>query len=143
MTKVVLIAAADEQWGIGLKGRIPWSAPADLARFRGRTMGKTVIMGLRTVESLPNGLPGRRLVVASRKGVSIQEAIAGAAGDEEVFVAGGGEIYRAALPLVDMAEVTRIRGTFGCDAFMPDLAAAGWRIRRIVPGKVEVEEWTR
>lgn len=140
--KVVLVAAADEEWGIGLRGGIPWTYRADMARFRRRTMGKAVIVGLRTAESLPNGLPGRRLVVVSRKGLSVPDAIAReAGGGEEVFVAGGSEVYRAALPLADLAEVTRMPGTFGCDAFMPDLKAAGWRIAGRISEEVELEVW--
>lgn len=139
---VVLIAAADTEWGIGRDGGIPWSAPEDLARFRRRTMGKAVIVGLRTAESLPNGLPGRRLVVVSRSGLSVPEAIARESEDgAEVFVAGGAEVYRAALPFAVAAEVTRMPGTHGCDTFMPDLGAAGWRLAACIEEETQVEIW--
>lgn len=130
MKTVTIIAAADDSWGIGLRGGLPWSLPADLARFRRRTMGCAVIVGTRTAQSLGAGLPGRRLVTVSRSGQgdhpSVADAVAAETGKDEVFVAGGAGVFREALGLAGRAEITRVDGDWGCDAFMPDLDAEGW-----------------
>ena len=143
---VTLLAAADARWGIGLEGGLPWRLPEDLARFRRRTMGRMVIAGRKTAEGLPGGLPGRRLVTVSRAAgfPSVEEAVAAARGEGagESFVIGGAETYLAALPLADRAEVTRVPGEWRCDAFMPDLAAHGWKLSRTFrEGALEIEEW--
>lgn len=110
-------------------------------------MGRTVIAGRRTAEGLPGGLPDRRLVTVSRSPgfPSLEEAVATARaeGGSEAFVIGGAETYLAALSFADRAEITRVPGEWRCDAFMPDLAAHGWRLKRAFgEGALEIEEWT-
>lgn len=146
MTRIVIIAAAGIDWGIGLEGGLPWHLPADLTRFRRRTMGRTVIAGRRTAESLPGGLPGRRMVVVSSAPgfPSLEEAVTAARAEdnEEAFVIGGAAAYLSALPLADAAEITRVRGEWRCDTFMPDLAAHGWKhTGTLREGALEIEEW--
>ena len=130
-----LIAAVDSHWGIGRNGRLLLSIPEDQRLFRQETLGKTVIMGRKTLESLPGGQPlyGRRTVVLSRgekkkmKGAvwvgSVEEALRAVrdckSGD--VFVAGGEEIYRAFLPYCDTAHVTYVDYVYEADAYFPDL----------------------
>ncbi len=129
--RTTILAAADPSWGIGLKGRLPWYLPDDLKRFRTRTMGRTVIVGRRTAESLSSGLPGRRLVTVSSSGAgdcrTVAEALtqARASGETEAIVAGGAAIYREALDHADVAEITRIQGHHHCDVAMPNLATEG------------------
>jgi dihydrofolate reductase len=119
---------------IGADGGLPWHLPEDLARFRALTTGGTVVMGRATWESLPAAvrpLPGRRNVVLSRRpgflapgatvAASLEEALATAEGDEgDVWVIGGASVYRAALPLADVAVVTEIDAAYDGDTLAPE-----------------------
>jgi len=128
--KVSLIAALAENRTIGRDNRIPWHLPLDLRWFQRWTLGHTVILGRRTFESIGSRpLPGRRTIVVSRRegyapegaeaAPSVEEALGLAEGDGEVFVAGGQEIYRAALPRASRLYLTRIHQEFPGDAFFP------------------------
>lgn len=151
---VSLIAAVDSAGGIGRLGTIPWHKPEDLRRFRRLTMGKVVVMGRRTFESLPNGpLPGRRNVVLTRDGAravalerfgagSLRPRLAGvtaltdhrlvdimlASDERELFVIGGAEAYEAYLPRANRIYLTNIVGDWGCDVAFPKgvLASPEW-----------------
>lgn len=141
---VTIIAAASVDWGIGRAGKLPWHAPADLARFKRRTLGKTLIVGRKTAESLPKGLPGRRIVTVSRSGdyTSVEAALRSENNCDEVFVAGGSGIFLEGLAYADNAEITRIPGEWNCDAFMPDLVAHGWNLVEVLnDGRLQVERW--
>lgn len=130
---VTLIAAMAENRTIGDAGAIPWQLPDDLARFRAITMGHPVVMGRKTYESIGRPLPGRLNIVLSRgeefraEGVlvvaSLAEALAHAGGSGEVFVCGGGEIYREALPLADRVLLTVVHREFPGDVTFPELPA--------------------
>ena len=137
-----MIAACDLNWGIGKDGKLLVSIPADKKFFRAKTEGSVIIMGRKTLESLPGGrpLPDRRnIVITTGTGLkapdvlavhSPEEAVRAAAsfGTEESFVIGGGEIYRALLPYCDTAYITRIDYAYDADTFFPDLDAdPGWR----------------
>ncbi len=112
-----------EAWGgvIGDGGTIPWHLPEDLARFRELTTGATVVMGRRTWDSLPERfrpLPGRENIVVTRQpewqaagartAHSLEGALALAGAEASVWVIGGGEIYREALPLASRLEITEV-----------------------------------
>jgi dihydrofolate reductase len=127
-----LIYARAANGVIGKGGAMPWHLPEDLAHFKQVTMGSPVIMGRKTWESLPprfRPLPGRRNVVVSRndqwhadgaeRASSLPEAIALAAGETQVWVIGGGEIYAQALPLAHVIEVTEIEREFEGDVHAP------------------------
>jgi len=130
---VSLIAAMAENRVIGSKGAIPWYLPADLRHFRELTMGHPVIMGRKTFESIGGPLPGRRNLVLSRtpglgaEGVevrgSLDEALAVCTGAEEVFVCGGGDVYREALPLADRIYLTIIHRKYDGDTRFPPIPA--------------------
>jgi dihydrofolate reductase len=149
MIKMTLIAAADPNWGIGFNNRLPWHIPEDLKRFKARTMGKTVVMGRKTVASLPSVLQGRYIITMSRRPVpgishdlpSLKRLLDGV--DEEVFVAGGAEVYRSLLPHCDSAEITRVGTVHQCDTHMVDLSQHGWVLDRSEPlaDNVTVEYW--
>lgn len=147
--KITLVAAADDEWGIGIEGRLPWRCPDDLRHFKQRTMGRHLLMGRTTYEGLPKTLDGRTIHVLSRNGEerlsSVEAAIHSLLplGLDEVVIAGGGGLYAAALPFCTHAEVTRIPGTHGCDAFMPDLREAGWTLVSTSPlsGNINIEHW--
>jgi dihydrofolate reductase len=137
---LALIVAHDAERGIGREGALAWRHQADLALFRRLTMGHVLVMGRRTVESLPpGGLPGRRIVCltrgsapasADRASHDLEGAFAAArelsGPDGRVFVAGGEEVYAQALPHAGEAYVSEIPGRHGCDRHFPDLEAAGW-----------------
>ena len=136
--RVALVVALDEAGAIGRGGGLPWRLAADLARFRRITMGHHLVVGRRTWESIGRALPGRRMVVVSRgepplpsdvaRAGSLAEALelARAAGETEVMVGGGGELYRAALPLADRLYLTRVHAHVGGDTFFPALDPAQW-----------------
>jgi dihydrofolate reductase len=114
---------------IGRDNAIPWQLPEDMAHFRATTTGATVVMGRRTWESLPprfRPLPGRRNIVLTRDrawtaaGAEIAHDLpAAVAQPGDVWVVGGAELYRAALPIADLAEITEIRETFPGDVYAP------------------------
>jgi dihydrofolate reductase len=138
-----IIAAMGSNRVIGLEGSLPWGRlPSDLRRFKRLTMAHTMIMGRKTYDSIRGGpLPGRRTIVITRQegwrppaaGVqvahSLDEAlrIAERIEDDEVFIAGGGEIFQDALPVTDRIYLTRIDSAFPGDAFFPELDAKDWR----------------
>jgi dihydrofolate reductase len=136
VTRVSIVVATDEHGGIGLEGRLPWHLPNDLKRFKALTMGKPIVMGRRTFDSIGRALPGRTNIVVSRQpGLRIDGCIvvpsleaalevAGEAG--ECCVIGGAEIYRLALPLAETLHLTRVHATVGADTFFPVIDAAEW-----------------
>ena len=141
-----MIAACDANWGIGKDNRLLVSIPADMKFFREMTMGRTVVMGRKTLESFPGGKPlkGRKnIVLTSSEGrkaeglwtVHSVEALLKllredpAFAGEEVYCIGGGSVYRLLLPYCDTAYITRIDHVYEADTFFPDLQSdPGWRL---------------
>lgn len=116
-----IIAAIDQQRGIGYGGDMLYHIREDLRRFKSLTMGHTLVMGRKTFDSLPGGaLPGRRNIVITRneawtapgaeRAASLVDALA-MAGDDEVYVIGGGQVYAEALPLADVLDLTLIHSS--------------------------------
>lgn len=134
---ISLIAAMAEDRVIGRQNRLPWHLPADLAHFKRLTLGKPIVMGRRTWESLPGLLPGRAHIVVSRDPAyraegavvvpSPEAAIAAAAGVEELMVVGGETLYRALLPLAGRLYLTLIDARIEGDAYFPEWDPAAWR----------------
>ena len=136
-----LIAAVAANGVIGAGNRMPWRLPEDLRHFKEVTLGHPVIMGRKTFDSilasLGKPLPGRENIVVSRQagleiaGVSIASSIEGALafciGEPVVFVIGGGEIYRAALPLADGIVMTEIRKDYAGDTKFPEFERSAFR----------------
>jgi dihydrofolate reductase len=128
---ISLIAAHDLGGGIGMGGRIPWHIPADLRRFRALTEGHTVIMGRKTYDSIGRLLPNRTNIIVSRNpafqpdgatvATDIDAALAAARAVEadEIFVIGGGEIYRQTLALADRLYLTIVEARYAADAMFP------------------------
>lgn len=141
---VAMIAAVAENGVIGAGGAIPWRLPTDFAHFRRTTMGKPVIMGRKTFESIGKPLAGRTniivtrqngylpdgVVVASSLGAALERAHAIAAADDaaEVIVAGGGEIYRDAMPLADRLYITHVAARPDGDTRFPAIDPADWEV---------------
>lgn len=137
--EIGLVYARARNGVIGRDNALPWHLPEDLAHFKRVTLGCPVLMGRKTWESIParfRPLPGRRNLVITRQGDwhaqgaeragSVAEALALCAGDSRVWVTGGAEIYRAALPQAHVAEVTEIDADFEGTAFAPVLGPQ-WR----------------
>ncbi len=124
----IAIAAMAENRVIGAGNRIPWHLPEDFKWFKATTLGGTLVMGRKTYESIGRPLPGRTTVVLSRRGIvdervlaaSDLEAIPGMPLPTPVFVCGGAEIYRQALPRCRTLLLTRVHGTPEGDAFFPE-----------------------
>ena len=135
MTNLTLIVATDNAGGIGIRNTLPWKLPEDLAHFKRTTSGHPILMGRKTFESIGRPLPNRRNIVISRNpdwrhdGVESVTSLAAAIAltdAADVFVIGGAEIYRLALPLADRLIVTEIAQRFDCDAFFPSIDMNAW-----------------
>lgn len=135
---ICLIAALDRDYAIGRGNELPWKLPDDLKRFKALTLGKPVLMGRKTAESLGRALPGRRNLVLTRSRrvafdgmetvASLDAAIEAAAGDD-LMVIGGGEIYALALPFATQMFLTQVDTRVGdADAFFPRFDAGEWNI---------------
>ncbi|MEN1957468.1 dihydrofolate reductase [Luteimonas changyuni] len=138
---IVLVAAVDRRLAIGRDNAMPWHLPDDFRHFKSLTLGKPVLMGRKTAESLGRALPGRRNLVLTRSGrvpfagmeavASLEQACALAAGDgaAELCVIGGGEVYALALPHASVLQLTRVDTEIeGADAFFPAFDADDWRV---------------
>lgn len=139
---VTFVAAMDRNRLIGREGAIPWRLPRDLKNFRRLTMGKPIVMGRKTYESIGRPLPGRRSIVLSRGGFvapagvavvgSVAEALEVARREAapEVMIVGGAAVYEAFLDRCRAILLTVVEGDFRGDAFFPfdPLASPDWRV---------------
>ena len=142
-----LVVAASRNNVIGKDNALPWSLPADLKHFREITTGHAVVMGRKTFESIGRPLPNRRNIVITRQadyapeGVEIVRSFTAALhavpSDEEVFVIGGGEIFKIALPLADRVYLTRVEADVAGDVFFPELDPKEWREASHTEGVVD------
>jgi dihydrofolate reductase len=149
---ISLIAAMDRNRNIGLNGDMPWGKEmkADLKRFKDLTDGKTIIMGRKTFESLPcypYGLPNRKNIIITRqdytlKGDMIQtfddigDVLDYAAGEEEVFVIGGAQIYEQFLPYADKIYITKVLAHLEGDTKFPEIQG-NWKINQEPPEHID------
>jgi len=137
--KLSLIAALDRNRGIGLDNQLPWHLPDDLRHFKALTVGKPVLMGRRTAESLGRALPGRTNLVLTRSGstpfagmravATLDDALAIASeeGAGELCVIGGGEIYRLLIGRASDLYLTWVETEVAADTHFPDVDATVWR----------------
>ena len=139
---LALIVAVAENGVIGRDNDLPWKIPADMAHFKRVTMGKPLLMGRKTYESIGRPLPGRTNIVITRNpdfsapGIEVvpsfeeavlrAQSVARADGAEEVIVMGGAEVYRVSLPAADRLYVTEVHAAIEGDAYL-DLDLGGWR----------------
>jgi dihydrofolate reductase len=139
MTAISLIAALDRRRAIGRGNALPWRLPDDLRRFKALTLGKPVLMGRRTAESLGRALPGRRNLVLTRSlqapyagmqpVASVEAALAAVADADTLMVIGGGEVYAECLPRALQMHLTHVDTEVdGADAFFPPLDAEAWSV---------------
>jgi len=135
MTRLTMVVAIDAQRGIGINNQLPWHLPEDLAHFKRVTLGRPIIMGRKTFDSIGRPLPGRQNIVVTRNAdwqhdgvdavTSLEAAIALVKGDEASII-GGAQIFTAGLDLADRMIVTEIAHTFDCDTFFPAIDPAVW-----------------
>ena len=138
--RISLIAAVDRNWGIGVDNRLPWHLPDDLKRFKALTLGKPLLMGRLTAESLGRPLPGRANLVLTHSGrvpfegmqavASVREAldIARGAQADELAVIGGGGVFAACMPMATHLHMTFVDVAVPrADAHFPPFDRAAWR----------------
>jgi len=140
--KIAMIAAVGSNGVIGAGNAMPWRLPSDFAHFKRTTMGKPLIMGRKTFESIGKALPGRiNIVVTRQKGyqpdgvlvidsldaaIDHARTIARAEGVDEVFIGGGGELYREAMPLADRLYITEVDLAPQGDTVFPSIDHGVW-----------------
>lgn len=136
---ISIIVAISEDLGIGRNNRLLWHLPGDLKRFKKLTLGKTVIMGKKTWESLPvKPLQGRKNIVITdvygetfdnaEAAYSIEDALNKFVKTEEAFVIGGGSIYRQFMPLADRLYISLVHKTADADVYFPEINPDIWKI---------------
>ena len=136
MPEIILIVAQSDNRAIGRDNQMPWHLPRDLQHFKRHTLGHPVIMGRKTYDSIGRALPGRQNLVISRNAAlalpdaqtcpDLATAIACARGDK-IFIIGGAEIYRLALPLADTLLVTHVHTSVAqADAYFPPIDPDAW-----------------
>ena len=138
-----IIVAADRNWGIGYKNRLLVSIPEDMKFFRSETTGKVVVMGRKTLESFPGGRPLKNrtnIVLTGNPAYHVKDALVFHTVEEvleelkkypprDVYIIGGGSIYREFLPYCSTAHVTKIDHAYEADTYFPDLdAMPEWRL---------------
>ena len=141
--RVYLVAAVAANGIIGANGRLPWHLPEDLQHFKRLTLGHAVIMGRKTWQSIGKPLPNRNNIVVTRSrgfaapgaqvASTFEQALALCPADKPVFVIGGSEVYRAALPLAAGLVLTEIHRDYEGDARFPEFDRHAWRETRREP----------
>jgi dihydrofolate reductase len=148
--KLCLIVAVSRNGVIGRDNQLPWHLPEDLKFFKSVTMGKPILMGRKTFESIGRPLPGRTNIVISRDpqwdsaGVEVAQSLEAAlqlgreachaAGAEEIMVIGGEQIYRMSLPLADRLYLTQVDAEIEGDAYFPVVDFDDWRqVSEVIP----------
>jgi dihydrofolate reductase len=137
--RLSMIVAMARNRVIGAEGKIPWHLPNELQLFKSVTMGHHIIMGRKTYESIGRLLPGRTTVIVTRQkdytvagakiAHTLEQAVALCAGDSEIFVIGGGELYRAAMPMADRLYLTVVDAEPAGDTQMPAFDPADWTLQ--------------
>lgn len=136
---ISIIVAVSEDWGIGKDNELLWHISEDLKRFKRLTTGNTIIMGKKTWESLPRRpLPGRRNIVLtddpnesivdSVTAYSIEDALGKCEKNEEIFIIGGGSVYRQFVPFADRLYITHVHRKAPADIYFPEIDLNIWNI---------------
>jgi dihydrofolate reductase len=136
---ISIIVAVSDDWGIGLNNDLLWNLPEDLKRFRKLTIGNTIVMGKRTWFSLPKRpLPGRINMVITDDpnetfegavtAYSIEDALKKCGSDGEIFIIGGGSIYRQFMPLADKLYITHVHKRTQADVYFPEIDPSIWTV---------------
>lgn len=137
---IQIVVAMSENRGIGQQGKLPWHLPADLKHFKALTMGKPIVMGRKTYESIGRALPGRRNIILSRRAdfspegcevaTSVDAVLAATQNEPVVCVIGGAEVYQLFLSRAEEIWLTLVHVTLDADAYFPPLDDAWQQIHR-------------
>jgi len=135
---ITLIAAVAENNALGKDNQLLWHLPDDFKRFKTVTSGHYIIMGRKTFESFPKPLPNRTHVIITRQKDyqqdgcivvdSFQNAISVCPKDEEIFIIGGGEIYKQSIAIADKLDITKVHHSFEADTFFPEIDTVNWKL---------------
>ncbi|MGB9674288.1 MAG: dihydrofolate reductase [Anaerolineales bacterium] len=135
---VSIIVAMDENGGIGIDNKLPWHLADDLKRFKRLTIGHYLIVGRKTFETIGKVLPGRKMIVLTKdkqyniEGVKIFTNLEDAIqfvkeqGEDEVFIAGGGQVYQLAIPYIDKMYLTLVHAKTNANVFFPNIDWEDW-----------------
>lgn len=135
---ITVIAAVAENNALGKENQLLWHLPDDFKRFKTITSGHYIIMGRKTFESFPKPLPNRTHVIISRQSNyhpegclvvnSLEKALEACPKNEEVFIIGGGEIYRQSIEFADKLDLTRVHHPFEADTYFPEIDFTKWKL---------------
>lgn len=135
---IIIIAAVAENNALGKDNNLLWHLPGDFKRFKEITSGHHIIMGRKTFESFPKPLPNRTHIVVSRQKnfepencivtENLEKAIAVCPQNEDIFIIGGGEIYRQSMSLADKLDITRVHYSFEADVYFPEIDSEIWEL---------------
>ncbi len=135
---ITIIAAVAENNALGKNNDLLWHLPKDFKRFKEVTSGHYIIMGRKTFESFPKPLPNRTHVIISRQknysfenclvAESLEKAIAICPKNEDIFIIGGGEIYKQSINLVDKLDITKVHENFDATVFFPVIDLDIWKL---------------
>jgi len=137
---ISIIAALDEKGGIGKDNGLPWRLKSDLKRFKSITMGHHLIMGRKTYETIGKPLPGRTMIIVTHNPnyhpngciivKSIEEALSVVEknNESEVFIIGGGDIFRQSIDMADKIYLTNIHTVVNADTYFPEIEASSWNM---------------
>lgn len=135
---IILIAATSENNALGKNNDLIWHLPDDFKRFKTLTTAHHIIMGRKTFESFPKPLPNRTHIIITRQknyhlegcliADSLEKALTMAPKNEDVYVIGGGEIYKQAMAVADKIELTRVHHHFDADTYFPEIDEKEWQL---------------
>ncbi len=136
---LTITAAASENNALGKDNQLVWHLPDDFKRFKAITSGHCIVMGRKTFESFPKPLPNRTHIIITRQknyeapegcllASSLQKAIDLCPKEEEVFIIGGGEIYKQSIEIADKIDLTRVHATIEADTFFPEIDETKWEL---------------
>ena len=136
---LTIIAAASENNALGKDNQLLWHLPEDFKRFKTLTSGHYIIMGRKTFESFPKPLPNRTHIIITRQPnyqapegcivvSSLEKAMELCPANEEIFIIGGGEIYKQSIDMADKVELTRVHTTVEADTFFPEINPEQWEL---------------
>lgn len=136
---IILIAAAAQNNALGKNNDLLWHLPDDFKRFKALTTGHHIIMGRKTFESFPKPLPNRTHIIITRQknyhpegcliADNLEKALDMVPKNQDVFIIGGGEIYKQSIDLADKIELTRVHENFDADTFFPEIDATKWQLQ--------------
>jgi dihydrofolate reductase len=135
---ITLIAAVAQNNALGKDNQLLWHLPDDFKRFKNITSGHYIIMGRKTFDSFPKPLPNRTHVIITRQKEykpegcivvnSLEEAIQSCPKQEDIFIIGGGEIYKQSIAIADKIDITRVHNSFEADTFFPEIEIEKWQL---------------